>query len=503
MAVATTAPPVLTVRGRSYPVLLPRLSDPRLHLATVIISLQILGQAALGFRVSIAQILVALGTCAVIEIGITLRRQQVLMWPASALITGNGVAFVLRVPGTEHGDWWSLHGWWIFAGTAAVGLLSKHVIRVGGKHIFNPSNLGLVLCFLLLGSDRAEPLDFWWGPLSPALVLALVIIAVGALVILSRLKLLGLAVAFWASFAAALGVLAASGHSMTASWHLGAITDASFWWVIVTSPELLVFLFFMLTDPKTIPAGARARITYAVVVGLLAALLIAPQTQEFGTKVALLGALALVCAAIPVVERLPRWSVRLRPAGVALAAACLCVALVVAGAPARTGTGAVALATTRVVDGHGGPAITIVAARDVATTIEPAQARSMVGDVVSGLAAQAAALRARDEEAAAKVADAAWLLRLERRIERAGRTGPIAVPRYDIARVRFTLARRPHQMMPAILVTLQGTERVTTYTPGHRAVRAAPAPYRHTFEIATRDGHYILVTDELPPGWHQ
>ena len=86
------------------------------------------------------------------------------MWPASALLTGNGVAFILRVPGTEHGNWWSTRGWWIFAGTAAVALLSKYVLRVRGRHVFNPANIGLVLCFLVLGASRAEPLDFWWGP---------------------------------------------------------------------------------------------------------------------------------------------------------------------------------------------------------------------------------------------------------------------------------------------------------------------------------------------------
>ena len=66
------------------------------------------------------------------------------MWPASALLTGNGVAFILRVPGTRHGDWWSMKGWWIFAGTAAVALLSKYLIKWRGNHIFNPSNIGLV-----------------------------------------------------------------------------------------------------------------------------------------------------------------------------------------------------------------------------------------------------------------------------------------------------------------------------------------------------------------------
>src|SRR6185312_5440563 len=60
----------LTIRGTAYPVLLPKLSDPRLHLAAVIVSLQVLGQAAFGFRLSIAQILISLGTCAVLEVAI-------------------------------------------------------------------------------------------------------------------------------------------------------------------------------------------------------------------------------------------------------------------------------------------------------------------------------------------------------------------------------------------------------------------------------------------------
>src|SRR6266849_3782201 len=134
---AHAAPPTggltLSVRGTPYPVLLPKLSDPRLHLAAVIVSLQVLGQVAFGFNLSIAQILIALGTCAVLEIAIAFRQQHVIMWPASAMLTGNGVAFILRVPATHHGDWWSTQGWWIFAGTAAVSLLSKHVIRIKGR----------------------------------------------------------------------------------------------------------------------------------------------------------------------------------------------------------------------------------------------------------------------------------------------------------------------------------------------------------------------------------
>ena len=95
-----------------------------------------------------------------------------------------------------------MHGWWIFAGTAAVGLLSKYVITFRGRHIFNPSNFGLVLCFVLIGPEHADPLPFWWGPMSVWLALALALIVGGGLAILSRLHLVGIAVGFWLTFAA-------------------------------------------------------------------------------------------------------------------------------------------------------------------------------------------------------------------------------------------------------------------------------------------------------------
>ena len=291
----------MRIRGTAYPVLLPTLRDPRLHLAGVIVTLQVLGQTAFDFQLSIAQILVSLVTCAVLEVAIAFRRQKVLMWPASALLTGNGVAFVLRVPGTEHGDWWSMNGWWLFAGAAAVGLLSKYVITFRGRHVFNPSNFGLVLCFVLFGPERADPLPFWWGPMSVWLALALVLIVGGGLAILARLRLVPIAAGFWLTFAAGVAILAATGHEMTAAWHLGPIGGLDLWWTLVTSPEILVFLFFMITDPRTIPDSDRGRRAYAVSVGLLATLLIAPWTSEFSAKLAVLGSLTIVCAARPLV----------------------------------------------------------------------------------------------------------------------------------------------------------------------------------------------------------
>jgi Na+-translocating ferredoxin:NAD+ oxidoreductase RnfD subunit len=369
--------PSFTIRGRPYPVLLPKLSDPRLHLAAVIISLQIIGQVGFHFDLSIAQILLAIGTAAVLEVAIAMRSQHVIMWPASATLTGNGVAFVLRVPGTVHGDWWSLRGWWIYVGTAAVSLLSKHVIRWRGEHIFNPSNIGLVLCFLLLGRARAAPLDFWWGPMSAWLALALAVIVAGGFLILRRLKLLRVAIGFWISFAVAIGVLALAGHTMTARWHLGPISGFQLWWVLVTSPEVLVFLFFMITDPKTAPRSPTGRLVYAVSLGLLAGVMIAPTITEYAAKVALLGSLAVVCLALPLLRLVP-WSLDRRfVIGIATAAVAVsAAAMVVGNAPA------VADASRALPPGNL-PPITILPAHGVQTKLDVHTAQLIAHDLLA------------------------------------------------------------------------------------------------------------------------
>jgi hypothetical protein len=368
--------PTLSIRGRSYPVLLPKLSDPRLHLAATITSLQVIGQIGFHFQLSIAQIVVSLLTCAILEVGIAVRQQHVLMWPASALLTGNGVAFILRVPGTRHGDWWSTNGWWIYAGTAAVALLSKYAIKWRGNHIFNPSNIGLVLCFLILGRGRATPLDFWWGPMSVWLALALVVILAGGFTILGRLKLLRVALGFWASFAVGIGVLALSGHAMLAHWHLGPITGFHFWLVLITSPEVLVFLFFMITDPKTAPRSPAHRLVYAVSLGLLASLMIAPTTTEFASKVALLMSLAVVCLTMPVLRRWPV-PVDRRLALLATPAVLAAFAGMVAFSNTKSATAVPALPSGAL------PPITILASPGVQTQLDRHTAQLIALDLLS------------------------------------------------------------------------------------------------------------------------
>jgi Na+-translocating ferredoxin:NAD+ oxidoreductase RnfD subunit len=294
----------LTIGAGTYPLVLPNIRDPRLHVAAVIITVHVLGQVGLGFWVSVPQILAAILTCWVLEVAITFRQTKSLVWPASAMLTGSGVALILRVVGTPPGDPWSFYAVEVFAVVAGLALLSKYVIKYRGSHVFNPSNLGLVLAFVLLGSSRVEPLDFWWAPLTnPAMILAYAVIIVGGLLITRRLKLLGLAASFWLALAAGVGLLAASGHCINTRWSFAPVCGTDFARTIVTSPEVLVFLFFMITDPKTVPTGQVGRVVFGVLVAAVSTLLMAPQTDEFWTKVGLLAGLVIVSAARPIIER--------------------------------------------------------------------------------------------------------------------------------------------------------------------------------------------------------
>ncbi len=521
----------LKVGGRRYGLVGPDVRDPRLHVALVVVSLQVLGQTVLHFDISIAQILIAVATCAAIEVGITLCRHRVIAWPASALLTGNGVAFVLRVPGTRHGDWWSMHGAWIFAAVGAVSLLSKYLIRVDGRPLFNPSNFGLVLAFLVLGSGRVDPLDFWWVRPGIALTLALTIIVVGGLILAWRVKMFGLVASFGLTYAAALGVLATRGHCITARWHIGPVCNGYFWSVLVTSPEVLVFMFFMITDPKTVPRGRIARNLYGTAIALVFVALAAPQRTEYATKVALLGALTVVCATRPFLERLlpapatrrntqpsesdtPASSHanvgrRVRFVVVAAVVAVAYSAIVVAAGTSAATSGAAPptaptpancadTATSSPPPRPGVapvplPTITVRDAITVATPISAQTARQIVRDVTDDLAIASEAIADRNPRLATDVARFPWLDDLITTI--CATTGPIVISSYRFNRATVTVAKRATgQVFPEIDVELQGNKRDTTITRSNppRQLSEHSTPYRDTL-VVTKTGRYWLI----------
>lgn len=531
----------LRVGSRSFSLVPPSIRDPRIHLSSVIITILVLGITWLGFQVSIAQILVTMATCAVIEVTTTAVRAKMLVWPASALQTGTSTSLLLRVVGTENGDYWSLRGWYVFAGVAALGLLTKYSIRFRTGHVFNPSNVALVLAFIVLGSNRVEPLDFWWAPLGPAMIAAYVVILAGGVFICSRLGLIGMGLAFWVTLAGGMGVLAALDHSMTTRWSLMPIAGGHFWWIILTSPEIFIFLYFMITDPRTVPAGRVARIVFGATVGVLASLLMAPWKTEFGTKVGLLSSLTVLCLCRPLLERrlpavgspdddprrffavlltgrrhdgdneaMPTPS-RLRPArvllrgaGGALIIGVLAAGVAVAHMPSRVPEAAAApsLASLAVeqVDPASLPAVTID--RNVAglsaSLATPHGAQELAATLAWNLQIEAQAVVTGDASLLPAVDDGARLHDLEAAIAANGANGNRVASRYTFATLHLEVVYPGGLQRGANAgLVASGIVDEMTYSPAGRELSVAQKPFAFTFSLRqTTNGHW-LVTDTL------
>jgi Na+-translocating ferredoxin:NAD+ oxidoreductase RnfD subunit len=507
--------PTLTLGGSTYPVVLPNVRDPRLHVAAVIITIHVLGQFGLGFQVTVPQILAAILTCAALEVAITFHRRRAVVWPASAMLTGSGVALILRVPGTPD-DAWSTYRWYVFAGVAALSLLTKYVIRYRGVHIFNPSNVGLVVAFIVLGSARAEPLDFWWAPLNGWMLTGYAVILIGGLLITTRLRLLAAAATYWITLAAGVAVLAASGHSMTARWAFAPVSGFDFWRVIVTSPEVLIFVFFMLTDPKTVPAGRVGRLVFAFLVAVVSTLLMAPQTNEFGTKVALLGGLVVMCGLRPVLERvLPavrseadnwrRYATPVRAGVLAGAVLVVGAGIVAAGTPAR---GVVAPEAEEVlgrvphdVDPSTLPAISVdQEVLDWNHEISGAGVEEIVLTLVENLELENQAVLRADPTILPAVDHGDRLDEMEGRVEDAAAGRPTVVERYQIDDVNVVLIVPFGQQTSLSLgLDARGTVTDERYEDGQMTSRST-APFATTFVMRQVTGGRWLNVGVLPPG---
>src|SRR5205823_7460243 len=138
----------------------------------------------------------------------------------------------------------------------------------------------------------------WWIQLGPWMIVTYAILIGGGLLIGWELKLLGLELGYMAGFAAfvALALLPVPDHCMVASWHVTPMCGSELWQILVTSPEVLIFAFFMVPDPRTVPDGQAARVVFGVLVALLSVLLLGPTVLEFWTKTAILASLVFTCA---------------------------------------------------------------------------------------------------------------------------------------------------------------------------------------------------------------
>jgi Na+-translocating ferredoxin:NAD+ oxidoreductase RnfD subunit len=184
----------------------------------------VIGHLSFGILESYQKTMLAIVTSVVCEL--VLGRVLLQRWPnlASAYITGISVGILLRAP-----------GYWPYVVCALLSITSKYVIRVNGRHIFNPSNFG-ICAMLFLASDAVATLSIQWGNNLAAMA---VIWVLGSLII-SRAQRFHICATYVASFLL---------FSVVRSWITGDpwLSEVS----PITGPEYQLFIFFMITDPKT------------------------------------------------------------------------------------------------------------------------------------------------------------------------------------------------------------------------------------------------------------
>ncbi len=162
--------------------------------------------------------------------------------PLSALITSFSLTLLLRT---------DLAALAILAAAIAIG--SKFFVRVRGKHVFNPANIALVSLMLL--SDNAWVSSGQWGS---ATIGALALACLGMLV-LTRARRAETTIAFLAAYGALLfGRALWLGDPLTIPLHQ------------VQNGALLIFAFFMISDPKTTPNTPLGRILFGTLVAAIA-----------------------------------------------------------------------------------------------------------------------------------------------------------------------------------------------------------------------------------------
>jgi hypothetical protein len=162
-------------------------------------------------------------------------------WPyaASAYITGISVGILLRSPFL-----------WPYALCAFISIASKYVLRFRGRHLWNPSNLGVSLV-LFLAPETVSLLSVQWGNV----VAPMVVIWLLGSVIVWRVGRFYLSATYVASF-------------LLFSFVRAAVTGIP--WVAavapITGPMYQLFIFFMVTDPKVTvrPMWAQCLVVFIV-----------------------------------------------------------------------------------------------------------------------------------------------------------------------------------------------------------------------------------------------
>ena len=219
--------------------------DVRLVPPVLISLILVAGHYSFGILRGFDAILLAIGTAVAVEAVAGRIMYGSCPHPASAYTSGISVGILVRGPLL-----------WPFAFCSALSILSKYVLRVKGRHLWNPSNFGLCVLFLpaAYGFFDVAPLNTQWGNnMWPMLV----IWGVGLYTIwkVKRFHITGTYIVAFIAFAAL----------------RTAITGDSFWAEVapLTGPMYQLFALFMITDPKTTVSSKKGEMGVTVLIAFV------------------------------------------------------------------------------------------------------------------------------------------------------------------------------------------------------------------------------------------
>ena len=216
--------------------------DTRYLAPALITCVLIAGQISFGFLESWSRTFLAIATAIAVELVAV--RLLYGKWPhlASAYVSGISVGILVRSP-----------AFWPYALCAAISITSKYVLRIGNRHIWNPTNFGIV-AMLLLAADTVAGLSVQWGNN----LLPMVFVWFFGAIILKMVDRLHITLTYVASFL----ILAVLRANITGHPVLSEIAP-------ITGPMYQLFIFFMITDPKTTVGPKWAQCLVAVLIALL------------------------------------------------------------------------------------------------------------------------------------------------------------------------------------------------------------------------------------------
>jgi Na+-transporting NADH:ubiquinone oxidoreductase subunit NqrB len=248
------------------------IQDPRHYQIAVLASLLLYGLVRLDFEISAANATAILATAMLSQYVCTRAWKLPRFDPRSAWISGLSLCLLLRTNSVP-----------LAVIASVVTIASKFVIRVNGKHVFNPTNFGIVSMVLLTDQVWVSPGQ--WGN---AAVFAFLMACLGGLVV-NRAARSDVSLAFIISTAVLVfGRSIWLGEPMAIPFHR------------LENGALLLFTFFMISDPKTTPNSRAGRLMFGALVALGAWYV---QFRLFRTN-GLLWSLAVFSTAVPLIDRL-------------------------------------------------------------------------------------------------------------------------------------------------------------------------------------------------------